>query len=663
MADSAVKCPKCQTPVPADSKFCANCGASVSSPGPDTGPLQAGDELFHLLAQSTLGEYEIKGELGRGGMGAVFLAHEIALDRKVAIKVLPPELTYGTGIIERFKREARTAAKLNHPNIIPIFRVAEAGNLLFFVMKFVEGRGLDGIIDETGKLPIPMIHAVLTQVGGALGYAHRRGVIHRDVKPANIMIDEEGWAVVTDFGIAKATSAQGITATGAAIGTPYYMSPEQCSGKGVTGLSDQYSLGVVAHQMLTGSVPFTGDSIMEIMKQHFMDEPPDLATLRPDCPPQLLQAVRRAMSKDAGGRFPSLEDFVQALGQTPDAHDGAVRTQMIEMAKSGSSPVLRMPATPLSPVPLGRPRPGAARPLGARRSATAPVPVPAARRRRALLVGAAVSVIAVAGGVGGWLALRSGQGAVAVPSDSLVAAVPVGADSAGSGAGQPATGAPSDTAASPAVSAPLAPDSAYGTLLLRNVPNGATVLVDGRRVTPPRVRVRPGPHVVEIAASGFEPYSSPVTIARGAQQTLTPDLRLRSEVAPATVQAVPTGGREQPVGPAGAPTGRPSAAPTGAQAPPTTPANQQPTVQPSQPAASPDEPGSLTAGARPLGSATLNGAPIARWPAVNLPLLPATYRLTIQAPGFEDSTIVFLVRPGQRINLRTIALRTREGGP
>jgi serine/threonine-protein kinase len=657
MADATVACPKCQSPVPADSKFCANCGASVSTPGTDTAPMPEGDELFHLLASATLGEYEIKGELGRGGMGAVYLAHEIALDRKVAIKVLPPELTYGTGITERFKREARTAAHLNHPNIIPIFRVAESEGLLFFVMKYVEGRGLDHIIEQMGKLPIPMVHAILNQVGGALGYAHRRGVIHRDVKPANIMIDEEGWAVVTDFGIAKAASAQGITATGAAIGTPYYMSPEQCSGKGVTGASDQYSLGIVTHQMLTGSLPFAGDSIMEIMKQHFMDEPPDIAPLRPDCPPALLAAVRRALAKAPAERFPSMEDFVTSLGAVPTEHDRAVRSQMIEIAKSGVSPVLRMPATPLSPIPLGRRAPRAAAPTSrGRASATIAVGAADQKKSRLWMWVAAALVVVAAGGGGAYLALRSSASqelATGTDSASVAARRP---DSVAAGTSPaPARAA---VVAAPAVPEPSAASGDFGTIVLREVPPGATVLVDGRRVSSLQPQVQPGRHLVEISAPGYAAFSSPILIARGGRQALTarmqpvesgpgPTVVASGATVPATVGAQPS----------------PTAAAPQIQPPPPSAQAAAPQQAAAEPAVSPDTPGRLTVGARPFGSATLNGSRIPSWPAVNMPLLPGTYRINISAPNFEDSALVFVVRPGQLINLRTIVLRRREGAP
>ena len=316
--------------------------------------------LLNSVRQVTTGEYDVQAEIGRGGMATVFLAHDLALDRKVAIKVMSPSLTSGEGMVERFKREARTAASLSHPHIIPIFAVRESEQLCFFVMKFIEGRPLDSIIKEVGPLPIPMVRAILQQVGGALGYAHKRRIVHRDVKPANVMIDADGWAVVTDFGIAKATEKQALTMTGATIGTPSYMSPEQCAAKDVTGSSDQYSLGIVAYEMVTGRLPFVADSIMAIMYAHFNDPPPPVTKFRPDCPPEIVAALERMLAKDPADRFPDVESAVSALGAAPLANDDPIRTQMMTLAATGTAAqTLRGVATPVSPSPgLGRSKVG-----------------------------------------------------------------------------------------------------------------------------------------------------------------------------------------------------------------------------------------------------------------------------------------------------------------
>jgi serine/threonine protein kinase len=307
------------------------------------------DALLEALREATLGEYEVLAELGRGGMATVYLAHDIALDRKIAIKVMSPVLLSGEGMAERFKREARTAGQLSHPHIIPIYAVRESGALLYFLMKFVEGRPLDSIIREIGPLPIPMVQTILQQVGSALGYAHRRGVIHRDIKPANIMIDADGWAVVTDFGIAKVSQTQGLTVTGATVGTPSYMSPEQCAAKELAGASDQYSLGVVAYEMLSGKLPFIAESVMAVMYAHFNEPPPPIHLARPDCPPKIAAAVMRMLEKEPDQRFSTIDTAVAAIGGAPLAPDDPIRTQMMTLAaQSESMKLLQRFTTPVS---------------------------------------------------------------------------------------------------------------------------------------------------------------------------------------------------------------------------------------------------------------------------------------------------------------------------
>ncbi|MDH5283650.1 MAG: Ig-like domain-containing protein, partial [Gemmatimonadota bacterium] len=329
---------------------------AVLPAAPDRDPME---EVVELVKKATIGEYEILKELGRGGMASVYLAHDIALDRKVAIKVMSPALLLmGEGMSERFRREARTAANLSHPHIIPIYTVKSTGKTLFFVMKFIAGRSLEAIIKDLGPMPVPMVKAILQQVASALGYAHRSHIVHRDVKPANIMIDEEGWSVVTDFGIAKVAENRGLTMTGIAVGTPAYMSPEQCAAKDITGKSDQYSLGVVAYEMLTGHQPFEGDSAMAIMFAHFHEQPRPLLEERVDCPPDLAAAVMRMLEKSPDRRFSSMEELVSALAAQPLAHDDPIRLQLLELARKGGGRQLleALPQPPSSPVPRPRDR-------------------------------------------------------------------------------------------------------------------------------------------------------------------------------------------------------------------------------------------------------------------------------------------------------------------
>ncbi len=435
-------CFRCGEPITPGARFCMKCGSDVSGEQgsaatammPASAERDANEALLEVLRQATLGEYEIHKELGRGGMATVYLAHDIALDRKVAVKVMSPALLLmGEGMAERFKREARTAANLSHPNIIPIYTVKSAGKTLFFVMKFIAGRSLESIIHEIGPMPIPVVKAVLQQVGNALGYAHRNGIVHRDVKPANIMIDEEGWPVVTDFGIAKVAENRGLTMTGIAVGTPSYMSPEQCAAKDITGKSDQYSLGVVAYEMLTGKQPFEGDSAMSIMFQHFHEQPKPLRDVRADTPPALAEAVMRMLEKSPDKRWGSMEEAMAALGAQPLAHDDPEQINLIAVVRRGSNrESLRGTTPPTSPVPPARPRPS---------TEAQTTPIPAARivgltvspGRSDLHIGDTLSLKAtprVAGGtsVGGKASWSSSDPAIAsVADDGLVTAHGLGA--------------------------------------------------------------------------------------------------------------------------------------------------------------------------------------------------------------------------------------------
>jgi serine/threonine protein kinase len=352
-------CLRCQTPLETGARFCQVCGLSVS--GEQTAPLPT---LLQVLRQATLGEYEILREIGQGGMATVFLAHEIALDRKVAIKVMSPQFVHGADMIERFKREARTAAGLTHPHIIPIYAVRESQQLLFFVMKHIQGRSVDAILRDVGPLPFPMVRSILCDIGSALDYAHRQGVVHRDVKPGNIMIDEEGFAVITDFGIAKAAQGETLTRSGTTVGTPSYLSPEACSGETVGPGADQYSLGIVGYEMVTGQLPFAAESSLGMMYAQVHSPPRPSDRLRPDCPRDLRDAIMRMLEKAPVDRFPSLKEAVQAIsggrvsGRASGEHtdrDDSVRSHigLLAVPRPGR-PVGEVRRTPASPTPLSR---------------------------------------------------------------------------------------------------------------------------------------------------------------------------------------------------------------------------------------------------------------------------------------------------------------------
>jgi serine/threonine-protein kinase len=312
---------------------------------------------------ATLGEFEIMTELGRGGMAAVFLARDLALNRRVAIKVMAPGLLIGPGMLERFRQEAITVANLQHAHIVAIHGVRQIEDLHFFVMQFVPGRTLEGVLGDHGALPMPVVRAWLHQVGSALGYAHRRGVIHRDIKPGNILLNTDGEAIVTDFGIAKVAEGPSHTQTGAVVGTPLYMSPEQCYARQLTGASDQYSLGVVAYEMIAGKPPFAGLSFA-LMRAHTDASPPPIRDTRPDVPPTMEAAVLRMLAKKPDDRFATVADALIALGAGPLMPDDPLHASLQQLAAATErlerlGDAIRTPASPV-PMTRERPKPGAA---------------------------------------------------------------------------------------------------------------------------------------------------------------------------------------------------------------------------------------------------------------------------------------------------------------
>ncbi len=270
-----------------------------------------------LVERALSAHYELDAEIGRGGMGIVYRARDRRLKRMVAIKVLPPELAFRSDIKTRFLREAETAAQLNHPNIVPIYTVDEVHGLVFFEMAYVSGDNLAKRLHDRGVLPVDEVRHILRDVADALAYAHERGVVHRDIKPDNILLDAEtGRPMVTDFGIARAVSDgdSRLTATGMAIGTPAYMSPEQAAGERVIdGRSDIYALGIVAYQMLAGEPPFSAGSTPAMLVKHISEIPVPVEQRRADVPPDLARAVSLMLQKDPANRFPSAGDLVKAL--------------------------------------------------------------------------------------------------------------------------------------------------------------------------------------------------------------------------------------------------------------------------------------------------------------------------------------------------------------
>ncbi len=265
----------------------------------------------------------MEGEIGRGGMAIVYRARDARLKRGVAVKLLPPDLAFRADIRSRFLREAEMAARLSHPNIVPIYTVDERDGLVYFVMALVQGGSVGDRLRRTGTLSIAETRRILREVADALAYAHAAGVVHRDIKPDNVLLDaDSGRAMVTDFGIARAASDDGdsprLTATGAALGTPAYMSPEQCAGdREIDGRSDLYSLGTVAYQMLAGEPPFTGGNTPSIMMRQVTERPVPVRRRRADVPDDLERIVMRLLEKDPANRFPTGQALVAALDGAP----------------------------------------------------------------------------------------------------------------------------------------------------------------------------------------------------------------------------------------------------------------------------------------------------------------------------------------------------------
>ena len=263
--------------------------------------------------------YAIERELGRGGMGTVYLARDLRLDRLVALKVLPAEFASQVALRERFLRETRTAASFSHPNIVPVYAVEESDALLAYAMGLVEGETLAERVHRMGPLPTREIVRVLQDVGYALAYAHGRGVVHRDIKPDNVMVERAtGRALVMDFGISRSmahpvASAASLTRVGEVVGTPEYMSPEQASGDVVDGRSDLYSLGLTAHFAATGRTAVTGETTQKILVKQLTEAVPPIAAARPDLPAALAMAIDRCVAKEPDERFATAEALVEAI--------------------------------------------------------------------------------------------------------------------------------------------------------------------------------------------------------------------------------------------------------------------------------------------------------------------------------------------------------------
>jgi serine/threonine-protein kinase len=274
-----------------------------------------------VVGELIAGRYELEKLVGSGGMSNVFRAHDRLLERTVALKILHEQYTRDDDYVERFRREARAVARLAHPNIVTVIDRGEQDGRQFIVFEYVDGQNLKELTRD-GPLEVREAIGLTLQVARALSFAHERGLVHRDVKPQNVLLNEDGQAKVTDFGIARSLDVQGVTQTGTVLGTSDYIAPEQARGQRVDPKTDIYSLGAVLYELLVGDVPFSGDNFVAVAMRHVNEPVPSVLEHRPDCSPRLDFAIQRAMAKDPDDRFESMADFVAELESCRAELDG-----------------------------------------------------------------------------------------------------------------------------------------------------------------------------------------------------------------------------------------------------------------------------------------------------------------------------------------------------
>ncbi len=506
-------CSRCGTQNKDTAKFCDSCGLDLTATTPTGVRVDAPDIAeIDMVRQELNEEYEILEELGRGGMAIVFKAKEKQLDREVAIKVLPFSLAFDKEFVERFQREARTSARLEHPNIIPIYRVGKSGRIIYFVMKFLRGKPLSSILASRGSLPPVEIKRILAEVGRALAYAHKKEIVHRDIKPDNIMFDEHGHAVVTDFGIAKAASGGKLTGTGMSIGTPHYMSPEQAKAQPLDGRSDIYSLGVVGYQCLTGGVPFDGEDSFSIGYKHIMEEIPTPPLETPE-KRQLFEIIRKMMAKTPAQRFQNADELIGVLEGGRSVTFTTDATQALP-SMSGA----RLGSAPTTPLP---------RATGTRPPVDGAVAAPllGERPRRSVLSGLLLWLVIVGAvfGGGGFYAYKQGlifAKPPARPTDSTP-----GRDTTRLAAAD-STKAQGDTTHAAAPQPPPPPaEGTPGRLVLQNLPQGARITIDGQQVRGNQVDLPPGVRHLIVRATGYQTYDRQVIVTAGETYNVRVDMQ------------------------------------------------------------------------------------------------------------------------------------------
>jgi serine/threonine protein kinase len=467
---------------------CPRCGATP------TGPNAAEQaERIRLRLQEAIGDsYRLIELLGRGGMGIVFRALELALDREVALKVLALDPVLSPESYARFEREAKLAARLDHSNVVPIFAVGQRNTVAYYTMRLVRGGTLEDMLD--GHRSLDFLHAteILRDVASALDYAHGQGVVHRDIKPANVLISDSGHAMVSDFGIARGLGVNETPlASGAVIGSPGYMSPEQWRGEEIDARADQYALGVMAFEMLTGHRPFETVRVQDLLKLHLTAEIPNASSIKPSLPPFVDLAIKRAMHKNSSARFNSSTSFIDALSGRRPVVTGtrtSVPIQMSPTPTSGISPgtkaVIALTFVGLAFIAgfIGVFHPGIL-PVLPQPATTPPADTTAPTPDSIMNVDTTFDLNAASPSAG---AAARGRAPVAVDPTLF-----------------PAHGTPPD----PATDGP-----GYIRVIVHG--GAARVRVDGRTFgfSPLVVRVEPGPHVVSLESSGDAFLPAQITV-------------------------------------------------------------------------------------------------------------------------------------------------------
>jgi len=308
-----------------------------------------------VVGEVISGRYELEQLVGSGGMSNVFRAHDRLLERTVALKILHEQYTRDEDYVERFRREARAVAQLAHPNIVTVIDRGEQDGRQFIVFEYIDGENLKELVARGGPLDPQDAIPLALQVARALSFAHERGLVHRDVKPQNVLLNDDGQAKVTDFGIARSLDVHGVTQTGTVLGTSDYIAPEQARGQKVDPKTDIYSLGAVLYELLAGDVPYKGDNFVAVAMRHVNEPPPSVLDRRPDCPVRLDLAIQRAMAKDPEQRFASMDEFIAELeaclaeldGRSDDGATMIVPPQPVRRAQK--RPRRMPPALPSSP--------------------------------------------------------------------------------------------------------------------------------------------------------------------------------------------------------------------------------------------------------------------------------------------------------------------------